>query len=710
MLAMIGVSMGIWIPTDMMRPFLAVPLGLGLLALAGTALALKRIRSTPPDPSDAKDGNPPDLLRSIMGSTRYLVISTDLQGLITSINPAAEQELGWTLEELRSLEATPAILHDPEEVAERSREQNIRWNTDFSPGFSTFSEPASRKEFNEIEWWYIRRNGTRFRVILSITSILDSEGVIIGYLGVARDKTADLAMEQERRLLQRAVEASPAAVLITDANGIIVYANPVIETISGYPREALIQQPSSMLESELNAPDLDEDILATTMHGDSWQGEICNARKDGQLYWIDATISRMNDSSGNLANFVWVIEDITQRRQAMEELQKAKENAENTALAKTDFLSTMSHEIRTPLNALVGISNLLAKNEPREDQQENIRILQTSGQHLMALVNDILDFSKIDSGRLELEHTVFSCRDLCRSVTGSLLPQAQEKNISLDLFWHEGAVDWISADPVRLRQVLTNIIGNAIKFTHEGGVILRVRASGLLEGLSGLEFSINDTGIGIPRTMLHKIFEQFSQAESSTTRRFGGTGLGLAISSRLVDAMGGVLSVSSSQGKGSTFTFQIMVPLANPPLEPDAAPLAQPTTTLASRRLLLVEDNPVNTMVVGQFLDLWQLDWSHAENGQEAVNMGLSKPFDIVLMDLQMPVMDGYQATRHLRDAGFSAPIIALTASALNDRRQLAMELGMDDFVTKPFVPEELEAKLIFWLTHGRNGKSMPVK
>lgn len=684
------------LPTGTERILQVASLWLVTLALIGTGYLLWRRSRIMGRLLKSRDEVQVDLLRSILGSTRYMVVSTDLEGRITSINPSTEAELGWSFTELRRNESTPILFHDPEEISRRAAEQNRRWGTALAPGFSTFIAPLERQEVSEAEWWFVRRNGTRFRVHLSVTAIRNQDNTITGYLGVARDKTEELGLEQERRLLQRAVEASPTAVLITDIEGVILYANPILETISGYPREELLGQPSHMLESDLNAPGLDDEITQTTLRGESWCGEICNRRKDGSLYWIEATISSIFDSAGNLANFVSVIEDVTLRRQALDELQRAKDNAENMALAKTDFLSTMSHEIRTPLNALVGVANLLALQKHLPEQEENIRLMRSSGQHLTALVNDILDFSKIEAGRLELESHPFSCRELCQSVIDNLQTAAVEKGISLDLFWYPECVDWILGDSVRLRQVLTNLIGNAVKFTHEGGVILRVRALQRITEECGHEFSISDTGIGIARAKIDSIFERFSQAEASTTRRFGGTGLGLSISSRLVQAMGGTLAVESNEGKGSTFRFQIKSKIGS---NLDEAPAETDTKAgLAGYCILLVEDNPVNVLIAGQFLDLWGVRWIHAENGKIAVEVGLSQSIDLVLMDLQMPVMDGYEATRRLREGGFKAPILALTASALNDRRQMALDLGMNDFVTKPFAPEDLESKLLHWI------------
>jgi len=644
------------------------------------------------------------LFHSILESMHALVISTDTDGIITTFNRPAEATLGWSLEELHATRATCLRFHDPLEIEERSREQNLRWSTALAPGLATLMEPTLRGESNEDDWWFLCKDGTRIRMRLTTTVMRDQQGTITGYLGIARDRTHELTLEQDRDMLQRAVEASRTGVLITDLNGVTVYINPAILEMSGYRREELLGHHCSLLEADLNTPELHKEILESMAQGRIWKGEICNQHRNGQIYWVDNTVSPVRDATGRFTHHVSVIEDITLRRHALEELQRAKESAESTSIAKADFLSTMSHEIRTPLNALVGISNLLARQDPRPEQAENIRILQSSGQHLMSLVNDILDFSKIEAGRLELECLPFSCHELCQSIVDNMEGEAREKGITLDLFWHAESPDWIQGDPVRLRQILTNLVGNAVKFTSEGGVILRVRASGKLETLSGLEFSVNDTGIGIPRSKISTIFEQFSQAEHSTTRRFGGTGLGLAISSRLVDAMGGVLGVESLEGKGSTFRFQLLAPPATPPssIPPDPQPVTE-VTTLAGFSLLLVEDNPVNVMVAGQFLDLWGLKWIHAENGEIAVELGLSRPVDIVLMDLQMPVMDGYEATRRLREGGFNKPILALTASAMNDRRQMAMDLGMDDFVTKPFSPEELEAKLIHWLnlSHG---------
>lgn len=376
-------------------------------------------------------------------------------------------------------------------------------------------------------------------------------------------------------------------------------------------------------------------------------------------------------------------------------LKKSKMDAELAAQAKTDFLSTISHEIRTPLNAVVGISHLLLEEKPRPDQRENLTSLKYSAEHLTSLINDILDYNKLESGSFEFEELDVDLRELAERIYRAYRAKALEKNVEMKLQFDPNISGGILADRTRLNQILNNLIDNAIKFTRKGHVTLRVILVRATDQMLTIRYEIEDTGIGIPAEKQQLIFERFTQASSSTTREFGGTGLGLSIIRRLLELQGARIHLQSEVGKGSLFSFEQTY-------KKGSAHFVKPATfdddymehKLAGKRVLLVEDNPMNILVTEKFLKRWKMIMEVAENGQIAVEKTSENYYDVVLMDLQMPVMDGYQASKEIRARKNPVPIIALTASALLRVQEKVHDAGMNDFVTKPFDPKELIRKL----------------
>ncbi|WP_170147950.1 response regulator [Marinoscillum furvescens] len=375
-------------------------------------------------------------------------------------------------------------------------------------------------------------------------------------------------------------------------------------------------------------------------------------------------------------------------------LKRSKEQAEHAAKMKSDFLSMMSHEIRTPMNAVIGLSNYLLEDSPRKSQVETLNTLKFSAKNLLVIINDILDFSKIEAEKIEFEYTPVLLQGLMASLKKVFEPIAEEKNLKLVFDCDNRIPQVIRCDQTRTSQVLTNLISNAIKFTEKGVVKVKVElvAGGLHQ--VRLKFSVIDTGIGIPQDRQESIFQSFTQATSSTTRQFGGTGLGLTITKKLLNLQGVELKLDSEPGKGSVFSFiqAFEVVRDSMPAYSDAP------QTINSYQLpvevLLVEDNAVNIMVAEKFLKRWGAKVVVAKNGQEAIDAVGNSAFDVILMDLQMPIMDGYEAVRKIRQRGVSIPIIALTASALMEEQRKIFDAGMDAFVTKPFEPEELYQKM----------------
>ncbi|MEO1021598.1 MAG: ATP-binding protein [Bacteroidota bacterium] len=389
----------------------------------------------------------------------------------------------------------------------------------------------------------------------------------------------------------------------------------------------------------------------------------------------------------------------------VDQLKVATEELARSAKTKSDFLATMSHEIRTPMNAILGMTHLLKQDNPRADQLEPINILDFSGNTLLNLIDDILDFSKIEAGKIEFEHIEFELSKLCNIIIESFKVTAANKSITLSLELDPKLPNMMFGDPARLTQVLNNLLSNALKFTEKGTVTLTVKKlSSEEKGHTNIEFAVHDTGIGIAPDRLEKIFESFTQAGEETKRLYGGTGLGLTISKQLTELQGGVVRVDSELGKGTSFYIQLHFEKSGSEQTVETTPPEKSVAQkLVGMRVLLAEDNIVNQKVMQRFLERWQIDPTIVNNGLEAVEAVESNSYDVVLMDLQMPVMDGYDSAANIRKLDDpnkrKIPIIALTAAALKEVREQVYASGMNDYVTKPFNPAELEQKLASYKT-----------
>jgi signal transduction histidine kinase/ActR/RegA family two-component response regulator len=381
------------------------------------------------------------------------------------------------------------------------------------------------------------------------------------------------------------------------------------------------------------------------------------------------------------------------------ELKKAKEKVEQGSRAKTDFLSTVSHEIRTPMNAIIGMTNLLVKDNPRSDQLEQLEVLDFSAKTLLALINDVLDFSKIESGKIELERTAFNLRHLLTGVMESFRFTTEKKGIELMLKVEESIPEVLIADPARLTQILNNLVSNAVKFTNEGSVKVGVVSADRHVDQLVLRFCIEDTGIGISPDKLERVFESFTQERSDTTRIFGGTGLGLTICKKLVELQQGKIYVESTKGVGSTFYVELVFGVGENVDSDRIYPLITGSlSSLDGAKIMVVEDNILNQKVMSRFLERWNMNIVIANNGEEALHLLHKANVHLILMDLQMPVMDGYEAARSIRTLDDplkrNVPIIALTAAALKEVKERVFASGMNDYITKPFNPVELQSKL----------------
>jgi PAS domain S-box-containing protein len=427
--------------------------------------------------------------------------------------------------------------------------------------------------------------------------------------------------------------------------------------------------------------------------------ELTGKRKNGVEFPMELTVTAIQH--GQEFYFNGFIRDISTRKQREEELVQMKEQAEAAAKAKSQFLSIMSHELRTPLNAVIGITHLLLQGNPREDQQEDLRTLQFSGESLLHIINGILDFTKLDSGKIELSAIDFNLRDLAQSLYQSFSYKAKEKQIVFDIEYDEKMPFMVRGDSFRLSQVLNNLISNAIKFTPRGSVKLQVQLKEEQPQSLITRFSVIDTGIGIPEDKKEKIFEQFTQADSDTTRLYGGTGLGLSISSKLVELMDSTILVDSEPGKGSDFHFTIVLQRAEQTAEAPLIlqrPEVKNNDAFRNKLILLAEDNSFNANIARRFITGWGAEMDLVLDGQQALEFALRKKYDLILMDVQMPVLDGFACSRAIRKHLHDVPIIAVTASPKNEIIGEIAACGMNDFVSKPFKPNELRSKILEYL------------
>jgi len=485
----------------------------------------------------------------------------------------------------------------------------------------------------------------------------------------------------------------------------VIYISPAVEAVFGLTVGSLYQNPMSWVD----AIHPEDQELARSVSNRQLQGELVASEyrirtPDGTEKWIRSRTSPIRDEVGKLIRIVGIAEEITEQKQYEFELIHARQEAVAASQIKSEFLANMSHEIRTPMNGVIGMTGLLLDTKLTAEQHRYAELARASGESLLQLINDILDFSKIEANKLELETIDFDLRILLDNLASMLSATAKMKGIELLCVAEDAVPTQLRGDPGRLRQILTNLTANAIKFTEKGEVTIRVALEEETESDCVLRFSVRDTGIGIPEDKISALFNKFSQVEASTTRKFGGTGLGLAISKQLTELMGGRVGVTSQEGKGSEFWFTARLGRCLAPCDQGSG--AQPESQTATRltgRILIAEDNSTNRIVALGMLKNLGLRADAVADGAEAVSALGSIPYDLVLMDMRMPVMDGIAAARQIRDPRSAVlnhhiPIIALTANAMQSDRENCLAAGMNDFVPKPIVKAELRDALSKWL------------
>jgi PAS domain S-box-containing protein len=510
-------------------------------------------------------------------------------------------------------------------------------------------------------------------------------------------KTAE-GIAKELADFKYALDAS-SIVAVTDPRGRITYVNDKFCEISKYSREELLGKDHRIVNSGHHSKEFFREMWGTITAGRSWQGEIKNRAKDGSYYWVLTNIIPFLDRNGKPYQFVAIRQDITDRKGAEEEFKRLRAVAEAASQAKTEFLANMSHEIRTPMNAILGYSELLLDPEMSESDRANfVARIRSNGAQLMQIIDDILNLSKFEAGRLPIEKHRVPVVDLVYDVVDSLRPMGEAKGLNIQIQFMTAVPREICTDSMRLRQILTNVIGNALKFTDQGGV--DVRLSLIEKNLAGegpwLGIEVEDTGLGISREEQERLFQPFAQADASITRRFGGTGLGLVLSRRFACALGGDLRLTrSTPGKGSCFSLSIETgDISGVPLLDSTGPSpirVGPVRESGKRhreledvRVLLAEDSPDNAALVRLYLELEgaKVDW--VKDGVDAVTFATRNDYALVLMDVQMPRLDGLQATRELIKRGYRKPIVALTAHAMREEVARSLEAGCVAHLTKP--------------------------
>jgi PAS domain S-box-containing protein len=560
--------------------------------------------------------------------------------------------------------------------------------------------------------------------------LLDEQGKIISVVHVAMDITQRKMMERaliEREgRLRNIVENALEIIYTLTPEGMISYASPRWTQLIGHESPDLLGR---SFVSFLHPSDRSvfQSYFAAVTAGNKQNQRIefrienCN----GLWRWYSTTLSTVKDSQGQPKEFVGIAEDITDRKQADEELRMAKEAAEAATLAKTEFLTNMTHEIRTPMTAILGFAEMLLESIERPADVVAANSIKRNGEYLLRIINDILDLSKIETGHFVAEQAKCSPMELINDVVSMMKVRAEAKDLPLLLEFSGSIPQTIRTDPIRMRQILINLIGNAIKFTEEGHICVQVRLTENDPNKPLLECKIVDTGIGMSKEQIDHLFEPFTQGDATNSRKYVGTGLGLALSKRLADMLGGCITFNSEQGKGSTFVFTVctgsledVCMLQGADIidnKPSSLPLVVPhTTQQLIGRILLVEDGLDNQRLLSLMLRKAGAQVTVVNNGKEALEKVIaeqnkylaegiqSSPFDVILMDMQMPEMDGYEATWRLREMGYTYPILALTANAMSNDREKCLGVGCDEYLTKPIDSETLLSAIAPYMSKER--------
>ena len=571
-----------------------------------------------------------------------------------------------------------------------------------------------QREPFEMEYRLKRHDG-QYRWILNRGAPhYNLDGSFAGYTGACIDihdkLTAEQKLQQSEERFDLAVKGLNDGLWDLDLHTNEIYYSPRYKSMLGYAEDEFANTVETSHQA-IHPDDYEKAIEIVDKYLSSELSEYKNLfrmrHKNGEYRWILSRGIAVRDHTGKALRLVGAHSDVTEQQQLEQELREAYEKAESANNAKTDFLTNMSHEIRTPMNAIVGLGHILTTTPLSAKQKQCVTTLQLSSESLLSLINDMLDVAKIEDNMIELEQAPFSLRQVVDTVIRIMSVKANEKGLKLSVNYENEVTDWFTGDSLRIQQVLTNLLGNAVKFTQAGSISLYIAEHpGKEPALRRINVKVVDTGIGISPDKQQSIFEKFTQADTSITRQFGGSGLGLTITKALIEKIGGHIEVKSTPSEGSTFMFDLAMRTVPPAQDYTPAATQQkgkPSPQEQQKLILLVEDYPANILVATTMLEKFGYAFEVATDGLTAVSLVKTKSYDAVLMDIQMQGMDGYEATRAIRvyeqqQNRRPLPIIAMTAHALTGDKEKCLQAGMDDYISKPFNPSELQKKLASFL------------
>lgn len=633
------------------------------------------------------------LQNAIFNSANFSSIATDEKGVIQLFNVGAERMLGYTAAEVLD-KITPADISDPQEVIARAAALSHELGTAITPGFDALAFKASRGIEDIYELTYIRKDGSRFPAIVSVTALRDAHTAIIGYLLIGTDNSARKHVEEKLRWTEESfrlmVESvSDYAIVMLDPQGHVVSWNTGAERIKGFQAEEIVGQhfarfyPREDVENGKPQKDLDLAAASGRHEDEGWR-----VRKDGSMFWANVVFTAIRDQAGNLRGFAKLTRDLTERNKVEAALTDAKATAEKANLAKSDFLSSMSHELRSPLNAILGFAQLMESDSPppTDSQNESIGQILHAGWYLLELINEILDLAIIESGRLSMSLEPVSLVEVMQECQSMIEPLAQRRGISMTFPKFDQPYS-VLADRTRVKQVLLNLLSNAIKYNQTGGSVVVDCCIPATPGF--VRVTVTDTGAGLPPEKLAQLFEPFNRLGQGGNAE-DGTGIGLVVSKRLVELMEGVIGVESTVGTGSIFWVELVstAPLALPLRAETGSviPMLTPDGT-RMRTLLYVEDNPANLKLVERLVGRRQdLRLLSAIDGSRGVELARSCRPDVILMDINLPGISGTEALKILREDSATAhiPVLALSANAMPRDIERGLNAGFFRYLTKP--------------------------
>ncbi len=565
---------------------------------------------------------------------------------------------------------------------------------------------AMLKGNHQFEWIHKKKDGSIFLAEVLLTAIsLESKTVL---QAVVRDITQRRESEKKLKLQSMALQQSMDGIAIFNQEGFIVYINKAWAYMHGYKTSELVGEHIRIFHSKNQMKYEINQMHTIVLKNGSYSGEINHTDRYGIPFPTWMTVSILRNENDNPVGFVCTARDITHQKQAEKTLISAKKAAEYASQLKSEFLANVSHEIRTPMNGIIGMAELMTVTKLSDEQTSYLNAIRESADSLLNVINDILDISKIDAGKMHLEIIPFDIYKTIELVNTLMSHRAKEKDLEYVCNIQPKVPKILKGDPVRLRQILINLVGNAVKFTPKGKIKISVKMVRQNSDLCVLRFEVIDTGIGITTEKMSLLFKEFSQIDSSTTRKFGGTGLGLSISKKLVELMNGRIGVKSKINEGSLFWFELKFEKDDKNLEltPQVISALLAESNLngnGSIKILLAEDNHINQQVTSKMLEKMGIKTDVVSNGKQALEYIAEREYDLILMDCQMPEMDGYEATRRIRDRQDTKniiPIIAMTANAMKGDKEKCIEAGMNDYLSKPVKSEQLKKVIELWIAN----------